>query len=379
MSMRFIVKMFLSVLAVSWIFWSVSTQVVFAYQSLWTEFVSYDMYLQLRQKATTQEWRLSDSLIKKAKNAVSGKECSWHEFWWKLAISPLCLLQQKFPELWFNESVDAVWDDVLAFDTQYDLEREYFEYESATPVLSPELQQYAMYFDWSKANTLLLYALAYKDVMIYLPKKVIAVHNIPKFSWYVVRKDMSNQWPCGRQNFMLAYNSLNNLILEPGKVFNLNAHIAYNPNYCQFDWPNYMFNWGVCWVSTQLYRITLLHPDLAVRERHPHSKRWVQYYADYIYGDDAAMYEDIKNFKIENTWTDPILIKNLDRAEYNKKYNYLVAVSPKRLGKKVAVTKKQTWQLSSTVTKQIIDSRSNSILSSRSRDSTYGQKWYSLN
>jgi len=36
------------------------------------------------------------------------------------------------------------------------------------------------------------------------------------------------------------------------------------------------------------------------------------------------------------------LIKNLDRAEYNKKYNYLVAVSPKRLGKKVAVTKKQT-------------------------------------
>jgi len=59
-------------------------------------------------------------------------------------------------------------------------------------------------------------------------------------------------------------------------------------------------------------------PDIEIVKRYPHSIRLVPYYSDYVFGDDAAIYEMSKQFEIKNNSNHTTYFKVLkqDNASY---------------------------------------------------------------
>ena len=51
---------------------------------------------------------------------------------------------------------------------------------------------------------------------------------------------------------------------------------------------------------SQLFRVSLINPDIVINKRYPHNEWFVQYYWENIWGDDAAVYEYSKQFEIKN-------------------------------------------------------------------------------
>lgn len=74
----------------------------------------------------------------------------------ELYISPQCILDDNIPPLSMTESVNLLWDHIDAFSTFYDLQRQYFEYDTAQPILSQDIQQYATMYDHTLSNRYVL-------------------------------------------------------------------------------------------------------------------------------------------------------------------------------------------------------------------------------
>ena len=74
---------------------------------------------------------------------------------------------------------------------------------------------------------------------------------------------------------------------------------------------------------SQLFRVSLLNPDIEITQRSPHNERFVQYYGETVWWDDAAVYEYSKQFEIKNLWNSDIVFKM--RHEWNE--SVLVAIS----------------------------------------------------
>lgn len=301
--------------------------------------VNYDQYLEIRNNKKTKllERKITPTMLQAAEKSVTDIECSRHQYGELMAISPICFIENKLPLLTTQEAIDLVRDDIDAFDKTYDLNRTYFEYEGSNPIFNHTVQEFSKYNDHSLSNRFLLLGLAYKDAMILVPKEVLAVHTLRQLNYYAVRKDLSNQGACARQNYYVALNAMDGYQLKAGEEFNINKHISYLPGYCKYG-GNHPFYGGSCGASTQLYRIGLLHPDIEITERENHSERRVQYYAEYIYGDDAGIYGDFKRLSIKNTHTDPITFKILKKGQYN----YFVAISTSTSPYKTAISKIQT-------------------------------------
>jgi vancomycin resistance protein YoaR len=137
---------------------------------------------------------------------------------------------------------------------------------------------------------------------------------------------LENRDDCRRQNFDVAMNVLNNKIINPWEIYNFNTDLVPLQNdYCKDnDSWKYLFYWWVCGASTQIFRNALMNPFIEVEERHPHSVRYVKWYNEYIFWDDAAIYERTKQFKIKNIWTKPIYFKVIQK---NSK-KYLISIYP---------------------------------------------------
>ena len=74
---------------------------------------------------------------------------------------------------------------------------------------------------------------------------------------------------------------------------------------------------------SQLFRVSLLDPEIIINDRSSHNERFVQYYWETIWGDDAAVYEYSKIFEIQNTSNSDIVFKT--RHEWNT--SIFVAIS----------------------------------------------------
>lgn len=74
-----------------------------------------------------------------------------------------------------------------------------------------------------------------------------------------------------------------------------------------------MFYGGVCGAATQLFRASLLSPQISIIKRYGHSQRLVPYYSEYVFGDDAAIYEMSKQFEIKNQSLNEVYIKYLQK------------------------------------------------------------------
>jgi vancomycin resistance protein YoaR len=79
-----------------------------------------------------------------------------------------------------------------------------------------------------------------------------------------------------------------------------------------------------------------------IEKRYNHSKWYAKYYSPYIYGDDASLYEMIKQLQIKNIGKHPIYFKKLTISPNNI---LLVSILPYKTSDKVVIFKKQLGKL----------------------------------
>jgi vancomycin resistance protein YoaR len=70
-------------------------------------------------------------------------------------------------------------------------------------------------------------------------------------------------------------------------------------------------------------------PTIEITKRYPHSEWLVPYYSDYVFGDDAALYQMSKQLEIKNIGSDEMYFKVLEKGNGN----YFVIITPKKTNK----------------------------------------------
>lgn len=257
-------------------------------------------------------------------------------------VSPSCVLQNKLPKLDYKDAIDYLRPYIEWFWTTYNENETNFSYEWTFPIFKEDLDIYP-YLISSKQifiNT------GNQNKMIHLNKKHIAFYTIRNLWFYVTNKDLSILKNCTKKNYTVAINSFDWITLEPNESINLNKHLSYLSWYCKWTWPqNLRFYWWVCGFVTQLFRTSIILPEIEVKKRYPHNVRLSAYYSDYIFWDDAAVYEIWKQFEIKNNSKYSIYFKELNKWESN----YFVAILLWKPEHWVNVTKKQTWKLEWTI------------------------------
>ena len=193
-------------------------------------------------------------------------------------------------------------------------------------------------------------------------KRKNLILKIFNYNYFVAKREKLEQlWNCSRINYEVALIAIDKKLLKPWDIFDVNKRLAYRIWYCaekKEDYDKYMFQSWVCWASTQVFRVWLLHPELKVLERHPHRTRYEIYYDTTIWWDDATIIELRKRMKLENISKNDIYFKYI----YKWSYALLVWISPKKTDKKVRIQKKQTWELSWEVKKEVYDKQGNLLL-----------------
>jgi vancomycin resistance protein YoaR len=253
--------------------------------------------------------------------------------------------------LGIEKTIDILAPAMEDFHQTYDLNAQLIQSVGTQPKFTTEfMKKYSEKPDTQREE--MLYAYAKQDIHVELPIQVIALKEISNYALYVTKKNLEGQSKCALTNYLTAFYSLDKLTLQPEQTFNLNKHIANLPGYCKGRGnQDLRFFGGVCGVSTQLFRTSLMHPYLTVLQRHPHSQRFTRYYSDTVYGDDAAIYEMSKQFEIKNTGPEMIYLRSLHKGNTT----YLIAAHSKQSQQppKVTLKKQQIGKLQGKVEKQI--------------------------
>lgn len=292
--------------------------------------------------------------------------CTWTDQWDSYIIAARCLTQNQLPTLWFEESIEYLRPHVQLFDTTYDIGRASFEYRWDSPDLYHEFSQrssWRYHLHWDDV----LRTLSTQDISIILPKDILASRQTDGYFFGATPRRLA-WWRCTQTNYLVAVSSLDRLLLMPGATLNLNRRIEYLPGYCKGKGDTWlMFFGGVCGVSSQLFRGTMLSEMLTVLQRHPHSQRYTQYYTDDVWWDDAAIYQMSKQFEIRNDSDQPVLFRTVQYQDIM----YLVTISPTIPPTYTSIQKQQLWPRSSTVTKSIYNRLNHDLINTISRSSVY--------
>ena len=289
-------------------------------------------------------------------------KCEYWIFWNVVKITPSCFIRGEFPIIDFKLVVDDFWPYVKDFYPFYDLKATNFIYTWAKVKFIDFPTTYQIFdrlYDqkFSTWDKIIFVLVQLADEKIEIPKIYFERKQFEKYSFYVSTKDLSNRWKCRKFNYKLAIRQLDWLYLYPNQKFNFNKKLASLPNnfYCrekENKYTRFMFYEGVCWASSQLFRNALINPFLEITKRFNHLKRYVYFYSDYIYWDDASMYQMTKQFEIKNIWSYPIYFKIFDKWSSR----YLISIYPAKTNYKTIVLKKQIWRLKAVVWKQVFKS-----------------------
>jgi hypothetical protein len=262
-------------------------------------------------------------------------------------VSPQCLLKGTLPKLSLQEVVDEVRPQVKGFDHIYLPHSSQFIYEGTNLLFA---KKYPPLLPQTQAEKDDLREATAQQKTILITRNQLAHYYLSTFSFYVADKDISQLKPCTKQNYMTAFTSLDKRLWRQGTVLNLNAELQSLGGYCrgQTD-TDLMFYGGVCGVSSQLFRVSLLHPDIEILQRSAHNERFTVYYGDRVEGDDASMIQMRKQFEIKNTSDADIYFRTKQLGERT----YLVAVSPSQITRFVAISKVWRNSLSVQLSKKI--------------------------
>ncbi len=294
---------------------------------------------------------------------------------WNYLLNIWCLKKLNSSDN-FTQNIDLIRDKIGTFDKEYDLEWEEINFDSsAKPMFdSPWVQKKYKVLDFIKNELQKPDLSALKinpNVKIELAPAELALFEMSNYSFYPVRRKLDLLWPCTLNNYWIAIASIDKKLVEANDDFHINRRIAFRWGYCTW-WEDIArpFNAWVCWASSQVFRISLIHPFLETDDREPHSQRLTRYYWEKITWDDAAIIDFRKNLTLKNTSDAPIYFRYIDDEAGNSVL--LVAISPKKNDKSVEIKKYQTGELSAFLSKDILSE--NQCKSSQSRISEYESK-----
>lgn len=262
-------------------------------------------------------------------------------------ISPSCLLRSIPAEIWIEDALNLLTPYIDGVPIVYNTASPTFSYEATTPIFIKKLFPVTVRdpLDYS-----FLFHLQKEETLFRISKLQLAYLMSKSWSRYGVWKDMTALKPCTKQNYYVAFSSLQDYVWQSWTQLNLNDMIANRPGYCKGTGPkNLMFYGGVCGFATQLFRLSLLIPNVDTVERYGHSQRYVPYYSEYIFGDDAALYQNNKKLILQNNIGTDIYLKTLDSGNST----YLIAIVPKKISSYVEIKKEQVGDLKGQVTKVV--------------------------
>lgn len=262
-------------------------------------------------------------------------------------LDAACLLQGKLPKLSLQESVDTLRNDIKWFQSLYKPEVASFIYSGTKPIFT---SSYPAIIPSTDKEIRDMRQAAQARQKIILTMKQLAHYYLSWYTFYVADKDISQLKPCTKQNYELALTSVDKLLLKPGQVFNYNNHLKKLQWYCDgISGDVRLFYGGVCGVSSQLFRASLIHPDIAILQRQPHNERFTVYYGEKAQGDDASVVEMRKQFEIKNSWTSDVYF----RTKKQGSTTFLVIISPKASTQQVKISKTYISDLQVELTRQI--------------------------
>lgn len=305
-------------------------------------------------------------------NAINNNDCLVVDGQDYLDVSPVCLLDKNIDliDIPIKDSIGFLLDWLKWFWSYYSLSDE-FTYYPTKPYFSYWVLNEYNDFKWSIYEQIVITYLEQKWLKIRIDKSTVSKLLFDDYSFYVVPTELSNRSDCSLANYRAAIDHLDELVLDVWQELNLNDLISYDSRACKWTTSKkYLFYAWACGSSTQLFRLSLLMPNLDVVERYPHSKRWAYYYWDKLSWDDAAMYEKSKQFIIRN---------NFDKEIYFRVYeqwtkSYLVGVVDDNISNYVKIEKSNSW-LSSVVSKNIY-SKYNDLSQIFDFNSTYSSYHY---
>ncbi len=271
-------------------------------------------------------------------------------------VNLICLQQPIFSTENFTQNIDKLRPYIQDFDQDYDLNNNSFNYSgNAQPIFKNRKTQ-------QKYNTLKKivknlnthYWIFQLDPnkKIELTSNEIALADMQHYSFYPARRFIHELWPCARINYRIATASIDKKFVPAQQDFNVNKRIAFRRGYCKGkDSPIRPFYWWSCGASTQVFRISLLHPFLETHDRENHGIWYSRYYGKEITGDDSSIIDFRQKLTLKNTSEKPVYFRYLE-VEKDKNV-LLIGISPKKFNKTIKITKYQTWPLSAKLTKSI--------------------------
>lgn len=259
-----------------------------------------------------------------------------------------CLRQGAKPDLWFEEVVNLVRPYIDSIQNIYNTQKNSFEFEwslvNASKIASLDTYK-------NRENKLWLYRTLLdpsKTRMVKVPLAAFAYDKFKGYGFSAADRDISNYWECAKQNFMVGMRALEDVVVGPWKVWNANQAFAHLEGYCMgSDKDKYMFYQWICGVSSMAFRASLLDSKIEIAKRANHSKRYTTYYGEEVVGDDASLYENLKQFEIKNNSDYPLLIK----SKIIWKHPYLVFIHPESLEQKMLIYKQQTGPLTAQISR----------------------------
>ncbi len=336
----------LLMLLLGWVVWAKNIAVVDNFSFVLNNFSSFNSLFPLEGKCRVK-WVSGQSLI----------------------VTPECLITKPAVYIPFSKSVDLIWPFVKDIKGTYRLDQNEFFYTGAKVILDDEFENNVKRF-WNQQLSWGGYMmLKWRNANVQIPLAYFAWKYFKDYSFWVSTKSLTGRDECRLTNYKLAMDKLDWLILKPREIYNFNEDLIKIPqeDYCKGKSERqYLFYAGVCGVSTQLFRNSLLNPFIRVVERRSHAHRYPKFYSPIVLGDDAAVYEWYKFLKIQNISEAPLYFKVFEKSP---KEVYLVSISPQKNPYKVKVQKKNLSKLSAYVQKTVFSWEN--VLSNKKWTSVY--------
>jgi hypothetical protein len=260
-----------------------------------------------------------------------------------------CLKYDLYPQIDFEESVNLVWDKIVAIHNPYDTVQDDFISTGSSVVFSWIIPL----SDYKNLNLNSSFVSWYNKIIwkkIAIPLETLAMQQVQGYGIIAADRDISDYGDCATQNFMVGLEATKHILIKPGQLRNANHTFTDLDGYCKGEGEEYMFYQWICGVSSMAFRASILDPEITITKRSSHAKRYVQYYGEKVVGDDASMYEDIKEFEIQNNSSTPLLIK----SKIIWDTPYLVYIHQTPLSSPVSVFKKETGPLSAVLERTIV-------------------------
>lgn len=320
-------------------------------------------------------WAIVFWLYGRDNNSLQNKEysanCSYTLSAWIFKINAVCIQQKQLPQLTLVDIVNEVRNQIEWFSWYYDAHSPSFNYYWATPIFSTK---WSPYLQWNEESEQLISGAIEKRKKITFTYNELAQYYAQHLSYFVADKDLTNLWRCTRKNYLIALDWMDWVIMNPWDVFNANVKLGLLRWYCEWasEW-SFSFYGGVCGMVSQLFRVSLLDPEIIVNSRFPHNERFVQYYWETVWGDDAAVYEYSKSFEIKNLSNSDIIFKT--RHEWNK--SIFVAISwPTHKWVNISKENIDGRETAVHLNKSVYES--NTLMREENFDSYYSRKTYEI-